>query len=253
VLIVLAVLAATQALGTTLSVLSFEKVYLKTTASKYEILGKSLIRKIEQSLALGKRLDHFVGMDRLVAPLYDQLPDLDEIFIADGGGKLLFGSKTSLPTLRPHPGRTHIMLPIRAASGEEGATLGMVFNRSAIETRKRELLHSARLELTVSLLLAAILIGLLTHYRLLKPADRHMRILSDRLFQDEPHMLPNHARTPQELMEIHSSIAACVDRVHAFRRETAAMVDRLSTAAAEGSTTAAQIGEMKRILMRGGK
>jgi hypothetical protein len=227
IVIVLSILAATQALGTYLSLLSFEKIYIRTAASKYEILGKSLKRKIEQSLKMGKSIDNFVGMGRLAAPLYQQLPDLDEIFIADSDGKLIFSSGKAQvimarslsdigdsnseiisghyqmpdsvpldslfdwdafrPMLRPFGDRYYVMLPIDVSVDRQKAALGLVFNRSSLEASKIELLRSARFKLIVSIITTAILIGLLIRYLFIKPARQFMRNMSDTLFREYHH------------------------------------------------------------------
>ena len=80
ILIVVGILSLSYSLGMFLSVLSFEKIYLKALTSKYEILGKDLKHKIETALKFGKRLDGFVGMENLVKPLYAQSEDISEIF-----------------------------------------------------------------------------------------------------------------------------------------------------------------------------
>lgn len=288
ILIVLSILAATQALGTYLSLLSFEKIYIRTAASKYEILGKSLKRKIEQSLKLGKSIDNFVGMGRLAAPLYQQLPDLDEIFISDSNGKLIFSSGKAQvimarslsdigdsnseiisghyqmpdsvpldslfdwnvfrPTLRPHGGRYYVMLPIDAGVDRQKAALGLVFNRSSLEASKIELLRSTRFKLIVSIITTAILIGLLIRYLFIKPASQFMSNMSDTLFRENHFGMVNNTHMPEELLEINLNIVDFVNQVYAFKHEAAGILDQLSIVAAPDSTTAAHIRQMKHIL-----
>jgi len=90
ILIVLTIIALSQALGTFLSVLSFEEIYLETLISKYEILGKDLNRRIEQALKFGKPLDRFLGMDRLAETLFRRADELAEVSIFDKAGRPLF-------------------------------------------------------------------------------------------------------------------------------------------------------------------
>lgn len=288
ILIVLSILAATQALGTYLSLLSFEKIYIRTAASKYEILGKSLKRKIEQSLKLGKSIDNFVGMGRLAAPLYQQLPDLDEIFIADSNGKLIFSSGKAQvimarslsdignssseiisghyqmpdrvpfdsffdrdafqPMLRPHGERYYVMLPIDSSAGRQKAALGLVFNRSSLEARKIELLRSTRFKLIVSIITTAILIGLLIRFLFIRPASQFMNSISDTAFREAHHATANNAHIPEELLEINLNIADFVNQVYAFKREAAGILDQLSIVATPDSNTAGHIHRMKHIL-----
>lgn len=90
ILMVLVIVAVSQGLGTFLSVLSFEDIYLKALISKYEILGKDLNRQIEQALKFGKPLDRFLGMDRLVAALFRRADELGEVSVFDPDGRPLF-------------------------------------------------------------------------------------------------------------------------------------------------------------------
>lgn len=90
ILMILVIVAVSQALGTFLSVLSFEDIYLKALISKYEILGKDLNRQIEQALKFGKPLDRFLGMDRLVAALFRRADELGEVSVFDPDGRPLF-------------------------------------------------------------------------------------------------------------------------------------------------------------------
>jgi hypothetical protein len=89
-LIVVVIIALSQGLGTFLSVLSFEEIYLKALISKYEVLGKDLQRQIQQAVKFGKPLDLFLGMDRLVEPLFLQAEELSDVIIFDPVGKTLF-------------------------------------------------------------------------------------------------------------------------------------------------------------------
>ncbi|MGD8388045.1 MAG: hypothetical protein PVG49_12965 [Desulfobacteraceae bacterium] len=93
ILLVLAIIAVSQALGTFLSVLSFEDIYLKALLSKYEILGKDLNRKIEQALKFGKPLDRLLGVDRLAEGLFRQAEELEEASVFDLSGRPLFSFK----------------------------------------------------------------------------------------------------------------------------------------------------------------
>jgi hypothetical protein len=90
VLLVLAVIGASQALGTFLSVLSFEDVYLEALLSKYEILGTDLNRKIEQAMKFGKPLDRLLGMDEMAEELFRRAEELEEASVFDSAGRPLF-------------------------------------------------------------------------------------------------------------------------------------------------------------------
>jgi predicted MFS family arabinose efflux permease len=46
---------------------SLEKLYVESTVSQYRIIGTDLQRNIDRSLRYGKRIDKFVGMDRILS------------------------------------------------------------------------------------------------------------------------------------------------------------------------------------------
>ena len=121
VLLVLAIIAVSQALGTFLSVLSFEDVYLKALLSKYDILGTDLNRKIEQAMKFGKPLDRLLGMDEMAEELFRRAEELEEASVFDLAGRPLFSFQKVQFVVARGPvdeaasGRSKVLL-----GGEEG-------------------------------------------------------------------------------------------------------------------------------------
>ncbi len=82
ILTTLAILIVALVLNSVLSLASFEKLYVASLVSTYEIAGKNLKRKIEKSLRFGKPLTEFKGMERLLAEVRETNPNISEVSIA---------------------------------------------------------------------------------------------------------------------------------------------------------------------------
>lgn len=247
ILIVVGILSLSYSLGMFLSVLSFEKIYLKTLTSKYEVLGKDLKHKIETALKFGKRLDGFVGMENLVKPLYDQSEDISEIFLADQEGNNIFFSgkaefivasgltvtdadaakiishsfsaNKTLPVSRlfdwnakstvihEHEGKYYVMIPIMPPFGGNKGILGIAFSKSIIDDKKSALIRSFRNKLIFSILLTAFLVGLLIEFLFIRPASRMIGKATEEIFENSSSTNIGSAGIPPEVEEIHKQIS----------------------------------------------
>jgi hypothetical protein len=97
---VLLILILSLGLSAVLSILSFERVYLKNLTDNFEIAGTDAARKVERALKFGKRIDGFVGMERIIRPMFKELPHLDEVIISDTVGKVFFWYRSAArPTM----------------------------------------------------------------------------------------------------------------------------------------------------------
>lgn len=221
-------------MGTFVSVLTFEKVILTNHTAKYEIIGKDLQRRIEQSLKFGKRLDRFVGMDGLVTPLFQQAEDLCAVHITDTEGNIFFsfrGRNTS--DSRPSGERLHknaagagklpfpprqflsekqshsrialfrndyyILFPIEAAYGREKGVLALTFGKEVLDRKKTTLIKSAAGKLLLSLGATAVLMTFLVRLLIIRPLRRETEKMI-RGFQQDP--VGNHGKTPSSCDEI---------------------------------------------------
>ncbi|MCF8045033.1 MAG: hypothetical protein K9J83_04155 [Desulfarculaceae bacterium] len=93
----LSILITTLLLNSVMSIFSFEKNYVSSLISTYEVAGGALKRKIEQSLKLGKPLDKFQGMDRLFENMAEQNPHISMIRIEGKNGKVLYEYGERMP------------------------------------------------------------------------------------------------------------------------------------------------------------
>ena len=194
VLLVLGILLIYQSLGTLLSVLTFEQIYLKGLTVRYRIIGNDLKDEIEGALKFGKSLEQFVGMDRIVSPLFSHHADLESIFlegktgqklflsgraefvVAQGGAdngvegqRILTTSDISLPTL-PLPENfnwqdsagtiisqgkiIYMLFPIKPRFGDEAGVLGLAFNQKLFKKKRSQIIVSAGKLLALTLLTA---------------------------------------------------------------------------------------------------
>ncbi|MFH2067689.1 MAG: hypothetical protein ABIK15_20975 [Pseudomonadota bacterium] len=220
VLMAIVLLVVSQILGTLLSVSTFESLLLKTLTTKYEILGKDLKRRIESALKFGKSLDHFAGMDNLIAPVYQLTEDIDEVMIFDDQGALFFSSgrakpsgpedasrqgpirktfpahttkeKTDLPiqsisdfrktgsSTPLYNGRYYILFPISSALDRQSGILALIFSQSILDRQKEILISSTGKKLLLSLVVTALVMAVMIHLFLTRPSRR----LAERLNHD---------------------------------------------------------------------
>jgi len=90
IFVTLAILVATLLLNSVLSLASFEKIYVASLVSMYEVAGKNLKRKIEQSLRFGKPLDKFRGMEQLLEDVREKNPGITLVGVGAPDGKILY-------------------------------------------------------------------------------------------------------------------------------------------------------------------
>jgi hypothetical protein len=288
ILIVVGILSLSYSLGMFLSVLSFEKIYLKTLTSKYEILGKDLKRKIETALKFGKRLDGFVGMENLVKPLYGQSEDISEIFLADAEGNNIFfsgkaefiaaGGSTmndadgvkiishsfnankTLPVsrlfdwnakstvIREHEGKYYLMIPIMSPFGGNKGILGIAFSKSVVDDKKGVLIRAFRNKLIFSILLTTILVGLLIEFLFIKPANRMVAKATEEIFEN-----PSSAKTvspgvPPEVEEIHKQISEGLVYIRQSRKDLNMNLCQLENLLAGDESAVNEIRFMREII-----
>jgi len=93
-LVTLSILVLTLLINSLLSLASFEKIYVKSQISTYELICKDIKRKIERSLRFGKPLEQFKNMDRLLEETLEQNPKLSNIAITDLKGQVLYHTNT---------------------------------------------------------------------------------------------------------------------------------------------------------------
>ncbi|MEE8430199.1 MAG: hypothetical protein V3S16_03035 [Candidatus Desulfatibia sp.] len=290
ILIVLMILALSQALGTYLSVLSFEKTFLKAITAKYEILGKDLKRKIEGALRFGKTLDRFVGMDRMVKKLYRQSEDIREIFLTDSHGKILFTSgkaefvvakgvaekgtstgkvilghfkarehfpvdslfdwKAAPPVIKLFEKNYYVMFPIKPKYGGDKGILCLVFSQSVLNKEKMALIKSSRNKLAGAVVLTAVLIGILIKFFFVKPASRQVGLLVDLMNKDSDADTVAQIEVPEEIEAVHQDIARFIAWTDQSKSELSSELNRLAGLTDENSVAGYKIKLMQNVLER---
>lgn len=288
ILIVVGILSLSYSLGMFLSVLSFEKIYLKALTSKYEILGKDLKHKIETALKFGKRLDSFVGMENLVKPLYGQSEEISEIFLADKEGNNIFfsgkaefivarGSTVTdddtvkiishsfnadkiLPAsrlfdwnvkstvIREHEGKYYLMIPILPPFGGNKGILGIAFSKSVVDGKKAELIKAFSYKLIFSILLTSLLVGLLIEFFFIKPAKRMISKATEEIFENPSSTKIVSAGVPPEVEEIHKQISEGLVYIRQSRKELNMNLHQLENLLADNEPAANEIRFMREII-----
>ena len=289
ILIVLAIITLSQALGTFLSVLSFEKIFLEALTYKYEILGKDLKRKIEQALKFGKPLDKFLGMDRLAEPLFRHSGDLNEIFLTDAKGKILFISgkvefvvakgitdekeyprgKVLLgnleakkrfpaqklfdwgekgPVTRLYQDRYHVLFSIIPRYGGQKGILGLVFNKSVLDEKKKELIRSSRNKLGFAIILTAVLVGLLIRYLFVAPARRQVTKIAELMEGAASPAGREQIKVPEEVLKVQSCVTDFISQTQEAKKNLEDCLDILEQGTPENAAAADELRDMKAIL-----
>ncbi|MGB5158922.1 hypothetical protein [Desulfobacterium sp. N47] len=288
IVIVVAILSLSYSLGSFLSVLSFEKVYLKALTSKYEILSKDLKRKIETALKFGKRLDGFVGMENLVKPLYEQSRDISEIFLTDEKGNKLFysakakfiiasGSTVSsednitiinrsidtnegLPVgklfdwnakdtiIREYNGKYYIMIPVIPPYGGNKGILGLTFSKSVIDEKEAVLIKAFRNKLILSILLTFLLVGLMIEFIFIRPESKLIAKTTEEIF-DNPNLFKTASgEVSAEVEEIHRQISERLVHMQQSDKDIAANLYKLENLMSGNESAINEIRIMREII-----
>ncbi|MFZ5570800.1 MAG: hypothetical protein ACOZF0_10365 [Thermodesulfobacteriota bacterium] len=250
VLLVFSIMALSQTMGALFSALSFEEVYLSAMTSKFEILGRDLKRRIEQAVKFGKRLDRFVGIEKLTGPILRQAEDIEEIFIAGSDGRLLHTSKSSSLTsvagnrlidsallkaipsqtasaagrLQFQDGRYFLLFPISAGYGEQDGFLGLSFSRTALNQKKHALLGRTFMNLGFSVVLTAAALLLLIEYGFSRPLIRWSRGLI-RTAENTGRFMAGMDAGPAELRGLCEKMDSYVIQTASAREELLSAID----------------------------
>lgn len=106
----LTILIFTLLMNSVLILASFEKIYVNSLISEYELLGRNLKHTIERSLRFGKLLDSFKGMTMHLEKLLDQEAEIAYVCITRPDGHILYQSarenaRRLIPETIPFPDR----------------------------------------------------------------------------------------------------------------------------------------------------
>jgi hypothetical protein len=214
ILLVLGILLIYQGIGTLLSILTFEQIYLKGLTVRYKIIGSDLKNEIEGALKFGKSLEQFVGMDRIVAPLFEHHDDLENIFllgrtgnnlfvsgraefvVAQGGAdvereehRILASSNLSIPvpaltenfdwknvngTIIPQGETIYLLFPLKPRFGNEAGILGLAFNQKLFKKKRTQIIVSGGKLLALTLILTLFAIAGCLYFYIFRPVQRQI-------------------------------------------------------------------------------
>lgn len=174
-----------QAFNGSLSISSFEKLYLNTLISSYQVLGRDLQRSIQSAVRFGKPLDKFLGINTLFQQLKADSPDLDNVVVALPDGRILYSLDAekvggSLPDplkidFSPQEGKDtrdevregilaeqsyHTLLPIFNRAGDWLGTIDISFKQDLIQEKIKTIFNKNLIMLGASTLIAAVLLGI---------------------------------------------------------------------------------------------
>ena len=76
-------------LNAALSILTLERVYSRSLLSSYTVIGDYHVEKIRRSLTFGKSLDRFSGLDRLLAAMQGENPEITKLAVYSPERELL--------------------------------------------------------------------------------------------------------------------------------------------------------------------
>ena len=179
--IILLILA--QGFNGSLSISAFEKLYLNSLISSYQVLGKDLQRNIQSAVRFGKLLKKFIGINQLLEEMKAKMPDIDNVRVALNTGEVRFSIQkgqegTQLPsalnidfseeadpngnteTVVVAEGSYHILLPIRDNQGQWLGTIDISFKEEIVQNRIAAIIIRNLKILGLTTLLAAILLGI---------------------------------------------------------------------------------------------
>ena len=221
VMLILGILLIYQSLGTLLNILTLEQIYLKGLTTRYRIVGDDLKNEIEGALKFGKRLEQFVGMDRIVSSLFEEHVDLESVFIlntsgktlyrsgraefvvAQGGADILDGSQrtlskgrytTTLKTLATKFNEEYsqgsvlsegeafyLLFPIKPRFGDKAGLLGLAFTKKIFKEQRARMISAAAKLLMITLALTLLAIGSYLYFFTLRSTHKQVTGCSNQL------------------------------------------------------------------------
>lgn len=175
--IVLLVLVAAQGFNSSLSIASFEKLYLNALTSSYQALGRNLQYKVENAIRFGKPLNSFVGLEEFSNELKNINNDIDNIAIALPNRKivhslqpqfkgkfladnLVIDAHKAIETQKIND-RYHLVLPLQTRDKLHGV-IDLSFKQDIVNARINAITMDNLTQLALTILVAGgvLLVGL---------------------------------------------------------------------------------------------
>ena len=101
VLALLALLLTAQALSTGLNLAAFKKLHLNAVISACDAVGAEMAAKINRALKLGKPLDNFIGMEKILCQGRQGINDVGAVGIVNADGQVLYRCGNLPDTMTP--------------------------------------------------------------------------------------------------------------------------------------------------------
>lgn len=153
ILIISLTISLLLCLSSVLNIVSFRNTYMEATASSNTIVASGTVNKIEYTLKYGKSLDNYYGIEELFKELQDLNGHLDQVYIADGNGRVMYNTRftdaatppaqladMSLAALESGENQLwledntqQLLLPIRDRTQTPVASLGISYNTDLLD------------------------------------------------------------------------------------------------------------------------
>ncbi len=169
----LTLLLVTQVLSGGLSLLAFENQQVSTTISAYKTIGTHLVSKIERSLRMGKPLDHFIGMEKILTEGARLSDNIDNISVLDTDGSILYSYLTEpfpdkllarkglMEQEQTHVqdgGYHHILFQLKNGDGLSVGMLCLSFAESQLKEKRQEIFEKTSHVLWICIVIAGLLL-----------------------------------------------------------------------------------------------
>jgi hypothetical protein len=225
----------------------------------------------------------------LAEPLFRHSGDLNEIFLSDAKGKILFISgkvefvvakgitdekeyprgKVLLgnleakkrfpvqklldagekgPVTRLYQERYHVLFPIIPRYGGQKGVLGLVFNKSVLDEKKKELIRSSRNKLGVAIILTALLVGLLIKYLFVAPVRRQVKRIAELLEGAPSAAGREEIKIPEEVLKVQFSVFDFISETQEAKKNLEDCLDILEQETPEDAAAADELRQMKAVL-----
>ena len=198
ILTTLAILIVALVLNSVLSLASFEKLYVASLVSTYEITGKNLKRKIEKSLRFGKPLTKFTGMERLLAEVRETNPNISAVSIATPDRRVCYHTEQkktgslmqiAIPefdddhqTISRLVGDLYMtLIPLYDRSKKLAGVIHLSFPRKVVYNQLKKMALESGNILWILMLVTSMMIILLMSLFVVSPVKSKMRKIGQRL------------------------------------------------------------------------
>lgn len=187
----LAMLVCAQGISSGLSLSSFNRLHLDAVVSSYDAVGGDLANKINRALRLGKPLENFIGMEKLLVQGKQTSQKLNNLSILAQDGKPLYSLREQ-PTIdltataaprqnnsiyRQHGQHHHLLFPLQNRSENLQGYLCLSFDSDQLDSKQSQIIHSSLTVLGFTTLIASLLLVLGFYFIFNHRALRRRRII----------------------------------------------------------------------------